>query len=157
MMRTLPLLVVLLAAAPAVAKPWQGIEPGASKRSQVLEKFGEPSRTVTSDGKEIIAYFDKAAIKGTKQVQFRVDPASQLVERIDVFPAVVVDREAMENTYGPACPSSGKQPSTPCHLKKVTEDFRTYLLYPRLGLAIFLQEDGKTVHSLVFTTQQSAR
>jgi hypothetical protein len=156
-MKTIAIVAVLLAAAPAVAKPWQGIEPGQSKREQVVQKFGEPSRVVTSEGKEIIAYFDQKAIKGTKQVQFKVDPGTQLVERIDVFPGPVIDKESVESTYGPSCPSSGKTPPNPCYQKKLTDDFRTYLLYPKLGLAIFLNEDGKTVHSFIFTTQQAAK
>jgi len=155
-MKTIAIVAVLLAAAPAVAKPWQGIEPGQSKREQVVQKFGEPSRVVTAEGKEIIAYLDDKAIKGTKQVQFKVDPGTQLVERIDVFPGPVIDKESVENTYGPACPS-GKQPASPCYLKKLTDDFRTYLLYPRLGVAIFLNEDGKTVHTFIFTTVQAAK
>jgi len=155
-MRTAPLLLVLLASAPALAKSWQGIDPGTSKRAQIVEKFGEPSRTATNDGKEVLAYFDKSAIKGTKQVQFRVDPATQLVERIDVFPSTVIDREMVENTYGPACPS-GKETKAVCYMKKMTEDFRTYLLYQRSGLVVFLQEDGKQVHSFTYTTPQGAK
>ncbi len=155
-MKTIAIVAVLLAAAPVVAKPWQGIEPGQSKREQVLKKFGEPSRVVTAEGKEIIAYFDQKAIKGTKQVQFKVDPGTQLVERIDVFPGPVIDKESVESTYGAACPA-GKAPPSPCYQKKLTDDFRTYLLYPRLGLAVFLNEDGKTVHSFIFTTQQAAK
>ena len=56
---------------------------------------------------------------------------------------------------GPACPS-GKQPASPCYVKKLTDDFRTYLLYPRLGVAIFFNEDGKTVHTFIFTTVLAA-
>ncbi|MGZ3457302.1 MAG: hypothetical protein ACXU86_02235 [Archangium sp.] len=156
-MKTIAIVAVLLAAAPAVAKPWQGVEPGQTKREQLLQKFGEPSRVVTPEGKEIIAYFDQKAIKGTKQVQFKVDPGSHLVERIDVFPGPVIDKESVESTYGPACPASGKVPSNPCYQKKLTDDFRTYLLYPKLGLAVFLNEDGKTVHSFIFTTLQAAK
>jgi hypothetical protein len=154
-MRTLALVAVLFAAVPALAKPWNGIEPGSSKREDIIKKFGEPSRTVTTDGKEILAYFDKAAIKGTSQAQFKVDPGTQVVERIDVFPGPVLDKETIENSYGPACPS-GKMPSSPCYLKKLTDDFRTYYLYPKLGLAIFFNEDGKTVHSFIFTTLKAA-
>ncbi len=154
-MRTLALIAVLFAAAPALAKPWNGIDPGSSKREEIIKKFGEPSRTVTTDGKEILAYFDKQAIKGTSQAQFRVDPGTQVVERIDVFPGPVIDKETIENSYGPACPA-GKMPSTPCYMKKLTDDFRTYYLYPKLGLAIFFNEDGKTVHSFIFTTLKAA-
>jgi hypothetical protein len=154
-MRTLALVAVLVAAVPALAKPWQGIEPGVSKREEVLKKFGEPSRTVTTEGKEVIAYFETEAIKGTSQAQFKVDAKTQLVERIDVFPGPVIDKETIEDTYGAACPA-GKAPPTPCFLKKLTDDFRTYYLYPKLGLAIFFNEDGKTVHSFIFTTQKAA-
>jgi hypothetical protein len=155
-MKTIAIVAVLLATAPAVAKPWQGIEPGQSKREKIIQKFGEPSRVVTSDGKEIIAYLDQKAIKGTKQVQFKVDPGTQLVERIDVFPGPVIDKESVESTYGPACPS-GKASASPCYQKKLTDDFRTYLFYARLGLAVFLNEDGKTVNSFIFTPQPAGK
>ncbi|MFE8597506.1 hypothetical protein KYC5002_18535 [Archangium violaceum] len=155
-MRTIAIVAVLLAAAPVVAKPWQGVEPGQTKKELLIQKFGEPSRTVTTEGKEIIAYFDQKAIKGTKQVQFKVDPGTQLVERIDVFPGPVIDKESVESTYGNACPA-GKAPAGPCYQKKLTDDFRTYMLYAKLGLAVFLNEDGKTVHSFIFTPQPAGK
>ncbi len=155
-MRTLAILAVLAFAIPAAAKPWQGIEPGQSKRDEVIKKFGEPSQTVTQGGKEIIAYLGDKAIKGTTQAQFKVDPGTQVVERIDVFPGPVIDKETIENSYGPACPS-GSAPAAPCYLRKLTDDFRTYFLYPKLGLAIFFNENGKTVQSFTFTTQKAAK
>jgi hypothetical protein len=155
-MRTLAVVAVLIAALPALAKPWQGIEPGVSKRDDVTQKFGEPSRVVTQGEKEIIAYFGKEAIKGTTQAQFKLDNATKVVERIDVFPGPVIDKEAIENSYGPACPS-GPAPASPCYVKKVTDEFRTYYLYSKLGLAIFFNEDGKTVHSFIFTTMKAAK
>lgn len=155
-MRTLALVAILVAAMPALAKPWQGIEPGVSKRDDVIKKFGTPSRTVTNEGKEVLAYFEKEAIKGTSQTQFKVDATTKVVERIDVFPGPVIDKETIEDTYGRACPG-GKMPATPCYLKKLTDDFRTYYLYPKLGLAIFFNEDGKTVHSFIFTTLKAAK
>lgn len=155
-MRTLAVVAVLVTALPAMAKPWQGIEPGVSKREEVIKKFGEPSRIVAGD-KEVIAYFGKEAIKGTTQAQFKVDTATKVVERIDVFPGPVIDKDAIENSYGPACPASGPAPAAPCYIKKVTDEFRTYFLYPKLGLAIFFKEDGKTVHSFIFTTMKAAK
>jgi hypothetical protein len=155
-MRTLAVVAVLIAALPALAKPWQGIEPGVSKKDEVTQKFGEPSRVVAQGEKEIIAYFGKEAIKGTTQAQFKVDSATKVVERIDVFPGPVIDKEAIENSYGPACPS-GPAPASPCYVKKVTDEFRTYYLYSKLGLAIFFNEDGKTVHSFIFTTMKAAK
>ncbi|HZI04724.1 MAG TPA: hypothetical protein VEZ71_11910 [Archangium sp.] len=156
-MRTIAIVAVLFAAAPAVAKPWQGVEPGQTRREQLIQKFGEPSRVVTAEGKEVIAYFDQRAIKGTKQVQFKVDPGTQLVERIDVFPGPVIDKESVESTYGNACPSGKAAASGPCYQKKLTDDFRTYMLYAKLGLAVFLNEDGKTVHSFIFTPQPAGK
>jgi hypothetical protein len=160
-MRT-PVIAILFAAAtaivslPAAAKPWQGIEPGTSRKEEVLKKFGDPSRTMSQDGKEILAYFSKEAIKGTTQAQFKVDPATGLVERIDVFPAPVIEKDTIENSYGGACPA-GAMPATPCYLRKLTDDFRTYFLYVKIGVAIFFNEDGKTVQSFVFTTPKAAK
>ncbi|WP_141332448.1 hypothetical protein [Myxococcus sp. AB025B] len=154
-MRTLIALAVVAVSLPAVAKPWQGVEPGVTKKDEVVKKFGEPSRTVSQDGKETIAYLGKEAIKGTSQAQFKVD-AGGVVERIDVFPGPIIDKETIETSYGPACPS-GPVPSAPCYQRKLTDDFRTYFLYPKLGLAIFFNEDGKTVQSLTFTTQKAAK
>jgi hypothetical protein len=155
-MRTIALVAVLIAALPAAAKPWQGIEPGVSKKDEVTQKFGEPSKMVDQAGKEILAYFGKEAIKGTTQAQFKVDSTTKIVERIDVFPGPVIDKEAIENSYGPACPN-GPVPANPCFVKKVTDEFRTYYLYSKLGLAIFFNEDGKTVHSFIFTTIKAAK
>lgn len=155
-MRTLALVAVVIASLPAAAKPWQGIDPGVSKKDEVTQKFGEPSRVVAQGDKEVIAYFGKEAIKGTTQAQFKVDTATKIVERIDVFPGPVIDKEAIENSYGPACPS-GPVPANPCYVKKVTDEFRTYYLYSKLGLAIFFNEDGKTVHSFIFTTIKAAK
>jgi hypothetical protein len=155
-MRTLALVAVLAASLTASAKPWQGIEPGVSKRDDVTTKFGEPSRVVTNDNKEVIAYFGKEAIKGTTQAQFKLDATTKVVERIDVFPGPVIDKEAIENTYGPACPG-GPAPASPCYLKKMTDEFRVYFLYQKLGLAIFFNDDGKTVHSFIFTTLKAAK
>src|SRR5688572_28599053 len=118
-MRTLVLVTILTTALPAHAKPWQTIEPGVSKRADVLKRFGEPSRTVTTEGKEVIAYFEQRAIKGTSQAQFRVDPATKVVERIDVFPGPVIEKDTVEESYGPACPA-GKAPASPCYLRKLT-------------------------------------
>ncbi len=157
-MRSLAVVALLFVALPAFAnaRKWQGIEPGATKREEVTQKFGEPSRVVTADGRETIAYFGKEAIKGTKEVQFKMDATGKVVDRIDVLPGPVIDKETIENSYGGVCPN-GPPPAAPCFVKKVTDDFRTYYQYPKLGLVIFFNEDGKTVHSLVFTTQKALK
>ncbi len=139
----------------AWAKPWNGVDPGTTTRAEVVKKFGEPSKVVTTDGKEILAYFQKEAIKGTTQTQFRVDPANSVVERIDVFPGPVIDKDTVENTYGPLCAPGAGAAAAPCYTKKLTDDFRTYFLYTKQGLAIFFNEDGKTVHSFIFQSQKA--
>lgn len=156
-MRLPLLLAALLCSATSWGRAWQGIEPGTAVRADVVRKFGEPSKVVAGkDGKEVLGYLGPRAIKGTAQTHFRTDPQTQKVERIDVFPAAVIDRETIESSYGLACPGEGVDPSgQPCYLKKVTEDFKAYLLYPSLGLAVFFKSDGKTVLSLVFTAKSS--
>jgi len=155
-MRFLTLLIAVLSASAAGAKPWNGIEPGASHREDVAKKFGEPSKTVQVETKEILAYVGPQAIKGTTEVQFKIDNGTKLVERIDVFPAPMVDREAVESTYGPAC-SSGSPPAPACYVKKLTDEFQTYFLYSKLGLAVFWNEDGKSVRSFVFQQPKASR
>ena len=140
---------VLLCSLTGWAKPWNGIEPGSSQRDEVLRRFGQPTKTVKQGDVEILAYLGKGAIKGTTQAQFKVDAKSGVVERIDVFPGPVIDKTAIENSYGHACPD-GPPPEAPCYIKKVTDDFRVYFHYARLGLAIFFNEDGKTVNSFTF-------
>ncbi|MBI3185801.1 MAG: hypothetical protein HYZ28_26995 [Myxococcales bacterium] len=146
-MRWVGVLCLLFSGA-ALAKPWHGIEPGVARRDDVVLKFGLPTRTIKKEGKEILAYLQKQAIRGTVQAQFRVDLATKLVDRIDVFPAPLIGRQAIESTYGRACPE-GAPPKEPCYQKKSSGP-RTYFLYSALGLAIFFNEDGKTVQSFVF-------
>ena len=152
-----PLLLVLCLASSSVAKPWQGIDPGDSKRAEVVAKFGEPTKVVPLQGKEILAYMGPKAIKGTQQAQFRIDNATQTVERIDVFPdtAIQIGKEAIENSYGKEC-AQGQSATPNCYVKKMGDDFNAYFLYSRLGLAVFFDKEGKNVSSLVFTPPKGA-
>jgi hypothetical protein len=154
--RTL-LLVLLLVAPVASARAWNGIEPGVTHRDEVVKRFGPPTKTLNVEGHPVLAYTGSGAIKGTAQAQFRLDPTTGLVERIDVFPGPVVDRDAVESNYGPPCPATAAAASGACFLKKLTEDFRTYYFYPRLGLAVFFDEDGDKVQSFVFQPPRSSR
>jgi hypothetical protein len=144
--------VFALLPAEGLAKPWQGIEPGNSSSLDVFSKFGEPSRKVTVKGKELLVYQRDQAIAGTTQAQFKVDPATHVVERIDVYPAPVIDAEAIEKSYGPAC--TGKRDEEPCFYKRPIEGKKPYYLYPGLGLAIFFKDDGDTVQSFAFLPPQ---
>jgi len=149
------LFLSLLLAGAALAKPWQGIEPGTSKKADVIDKFGPATKTVKSEGGEILAYLGEQAIKGAKQAQFRIATATGLVERIDVFPGPVIDKDAIEATYGPMCASAKAEGA--CYVKKLTDDFRTYFQYLSMGLTVFFKEDGKTVHSFVFQPPKGAK
>ena len=95
------LLLALLTPGLVHARPWNGIEPGVTSRDEVVKRFGPPTKTLNVDGHQVLAYTGASAIKGTAQAQFRVDVASGLVERIDVFPGPVVDRDTVESSYGP--------------------------------------------------------
>ncbi len=119
-----------------------------------MKRFGVPSKTLSVEGHQVLAYTGTAAIKGTAEAQFRVDSATGVVERIDVFPGPVVDRETVESSYGPPCPVAAPAAGN-CFQKKLTEDFRTYYYYPRLGLAVFFEEEGDKVRSFVFQSVKS--
>jgi hypothetical protein len=151
------MLTLLLLASAAGARPWNGVEPGVTSRDEVVKRFGPPSKTLSVDGHPVLAYTGTGAIKGTAQAQFRVDPATGLVERIDVFPGPVVDRDTVESSYGPPCPSGSAPAPGNCFQKKLTEDFRTYYFYARLGLAVFFDEDGDKVQSFVYQPVKSPR
>jgi hypothetical protein len=154
--RTYPvLLVALLLPALTHARSWNGVEPGVTSREEVVKRFGPPTKTLNVDGHQVLAYTGASAIKGTAQAQFRLDPTTGVVERIDVFPGPVVDRETVESSYGPPCPVSGAAGPGNCFQKRLTEEFRTYYFYPRLGLAVFFDEDGEKVQSFVFQTVKS--
>jgi hypothetical protein len=149
-------LAILLVGPSVLAKAWNGIEPGVSRRDDVVRRFGPPNKTLTVAGKEVLAYTDATAIKGTSQAQFRIDPSSGLVERIDVFPAGTIDKETVENTFGPPCPKGNTPATGICFQKKLTDDFRTYYVYPRLGLAVFFEEVEDRVQSFVYTPLKPA-
>lgn len=146
-MRTL--LICLLLSSSALAKAWNGIDPGVSTKEDVIAKFGEPSKVITSPTKEQLVYYQAKAIKGSKQAQFQVDPATKKVMRIDVFPAGVVDKEAIEGSYGGPCPKDAP-PVGFCYVKKLTSDLRVYYLYSNLGLAVFFDKEEKSVESITF-------
>lgn len=143
------LISVTLWSLSATSKPWHGIEPGVSTRKDVVAKFGEPSQAKLLNGREVLGYLKQKAIQGTKQAQFKIDPKTQRVERIDVFVGPIILRDEVEKAYGAQCPA-GPLGEAPCYVLKNTGDKRHYFVYPQLGLAVFFLPDGKTVQSLVF-------
>lgn len=153
MKRTLVLLLVLLPGL-AQAKPWLGITPTETLRAEVVKRFGEPSKKVQQDGgREILAYTGEKAIPGTKEAQFTI--AHGKVEQIVVFPSTAVELAEVEETYGKACGSSERPPPN-CYHRLLSDNFRIYFWYKRLGLVVFFLEDKKSVHSILFNAPASA-
>ncbi|MBS2030518.1 MAG: hypothetical protein JST54_21630 [Deltaproteobacteria bacterium] len=152
-MKRLVLLALLLAPAAAQAKAWRNVTPGATPSTDVTKRFGEPTKRLKQGDKKIFAYEGDETIEGTTQAQFTI-AADGKVEQIAIFPATVIERAALAETYGPDC----KDKQVPnCFVQKVSDDdFKTYFWYPKLGLVVFLSNDGKTVQSLLFVKPEKA-
>jgi hypothetical protein len=138
----------------AQAKSWKNVVPGQTPGAQVLKRFGEPTTRLAEGQKQVLAYEGDEAIAGTKQAQFIVGPDGK-VEQIAVFPATVIEKAAIADTFGPDC--SQKQAPN-CYVQKVNDDdFKTYYWYENLGLVIFFDADGKTVGSLLYVKPGPAK
>ena len=104
-------------------------------------------------GQMVLVYSGPQAIKGTVQAQFKLDPATREIQRIDVYPEPVIDVAAIEKSYGKSCETTAG--AEPCYWKKDTAQKHPYFLYPKVGLAIFFKEDDKTVLSFAFLPPQA--
>jgi hypothetical protein len=151
-MSRLLFLAVALSSMAVPAKPWQNIQPGVSSAADVFGKFGEPTRKTEVNGQRVLIYSGLQAVPGTVQAQFKLAPGTQIVARIDVYPAPVIDKEAIEASYGPACDPKAKTPDAngPCYFVKELAGKKPYFLFLKLGLAIFFKDDGKRVQSFAF-------
>ncbi len=151
MSRIVKLMVLVVLASwsrAALAKPWNGLDPGVASVIDVIGKFGEPGKRVTLKGKDVLVYSGDRALKGAVQVQFKVDPKSQTVERIDLYPEPVITSAQIQKSYGEACAAHG--PVEPCFYSRETPTKHRYFLYLKLGLAIFFKDDNETVKSFSF-------
>ena len=158
MPRLLVLTTLLLLPAAAQARSWRNVTPGTTPAADVTKRFGEPTKRLKQGAKKILAYEGDETIDGTKQAQFTIAEDGK-VETIAIFPATVIERTALADTYGPEC----KEKQVPnCYVQKVSDDdFKTYFWYAKLGLVVFLSNDGKTVQSLLYVkpekTEQKAQ
>lgn len=141
-------LLLMMVSGVAIARPWQGITPGGSSCIDVVGKFGEPTKKTSARGQEVIIYSGLQAISGTAQAQFKCDPVTKEVQRIDVYPAMALEVESIEQTYGIEC--DPREHHEPCYSKKETPQHRVYFLYAKVGLAIFFKDDKRTVQSFTF-------
>lgn len=113
----------------ALAKAWQGVSPGVSTQTDVINRFGTPSTQGKLEGRNAMVYKGDQAISGTKQAQF-IATENGVITEINVFPANQLDREAVEGTYGKSAQ------------KTFTEDFRSVWIYRSLGVMVFFGKDG---------------
>lgn len=136
---------------PAAAKPWYGISPSETHKNEILDRFGEPSKSVTKAGKETLVYAGSKAPKGTVQAQFKLN-SELIAERIDVYPSVKLTPAAIEKAYGVAC--DAPETTDPCYVKKETPTKRLYFVYLKLGLAVFFDDDDRYVKLITFLPGQ---
>ena len=123
--------ILFLASLPAIgsAKPWQGVNPGTSTQTEVVEKFGEPTTRTKRGNRQVLAYLGEQALPGTKQAQFYVGEDGVVLE-ITVFIATQLEREAIEGTYG-------KSPE-----KTFTDAFLPVWIYRSAGVTVYFGKDG---------------
>lgn len=131
--------VWFLLLSPAWAKDWKGVVPGTTKRSEVMEKFGPPTRDMARTGEypKGILYQSAQRLEGTKQVQFLMD-AQDVVQVIYVFPALDLKRDQIVATYGKDFE------------EKLNDSFKTYLHYKKDGIVVYFKEGNAVVSSITF-------
>lgn len=137
------LLAVALAPLSASAKAWQGITPGVSTMSEVVNKFGEPTTRSKRSTRTVLAYLGEQALPGTKQAQFHAREDGVIVE-ITVFLATQLDKDSIEGTYG-------RSPR-----KTFTDDFLPVWLYEAEGVTVYFAKDG-IVNAISFSAGRSGK
>src|SRR5512139_2810 len=138
-MRSVQVGLLLLALAPglAAARPWKGVNPGASTQQEVVERFGEPTTRTKRTGRTVLAYYGEQALEGTRQAQFHVD-GQGLVSEITIFLTAQLDQDSIEGTYG-----------KPPQRTFVEDTFQKVWVYPQQGVTVYFGKDG-FVEALTF-------
>ena len=134
-------LAVVLASSSAAARPWHGLTPGASTKSEVVKKFGSPTRELAMSARYAsgLVYQAKEAQEyGAEEAQFFFDNAGKLTE-VFVFPQVALKREDIIKAYGAN------------YEERRTDDFRLYFQYKADGFVVFFDKDNESVFQLQFT------
>ena len=135
--------VALLSLLPAAAfaKAWHALTPGTTAKTDVLRKFGAPTRelTATNTYDSGLVYQGKTAgAHGAEEAQFFFDAGGKLTS-IFVFPAVALRRDDVIKAYGTA------------YEERRTDDFRLYFQYRAEGFIVFFDKDNESVYQLQFT------
>jgi len=138
---SLGVIVVFLLPVVARAKAWHALTPAVTSKSDVMKKFGAPTRelTATNTYDSGLVYQGKTAQgHGAEEAQFFFDAAGKLTS-IFVFPAVALRRDDVIKAYGTA------------YEERRTDDFRLYFQYRADGFIVFFDKDNESVYQLQFT------
>lgn len=125
---------------PAVAKEWKGMHPGKTTKSQVLDKFGAPTKEFSKGGKlsDGVRYEGDEAIEGALQADFFFDINEKLF-RMDIVPARELTRKQVARVYGKD------------YLEGTTKKGLKYIRYGKKGLTVFFEQDSNKVMIFLFT------
>ncbi|HOX46635.1 MAG TPA: hypothetical protein PK668_23750 [Myxococcota bacterium] len=139
------IIALLAQSPPARAKAWKGMEPGKTTKEQVIDKFGAPTKAFTQGGElsDGLSFQGDQAIAGTTEANFFFDKAEVLF-RIDVYPEREVSAAQVRKIYGPDCE------------QKRLAGGLSVLVYPKAGLSVFFNPDGKA-HIFQFTPEPKAK
>jgi hypothetical protein len=129
---------VLLGPSFAEARAWKGINPGTSRKDDVVTRFGEPTSHTKRGPRTVLAYFGEQALEGTKQAQFHVD-GSGTVQEITIFLVTPLDAETIEGTYG-----------KPTQKTFVEDTFQKVWVYAGQGVTVYWAKDGSGAEALSF-------
>jgi hypothetical protein len=136
-------LAALLLGLPAAARarPWHGLTPGISTKSDVLKKFGSPTRELPMTARYsggLVYQAKEAQEYGADEAQFFFDEKGKLLD-VFVFPNVALKRDDVIKAYGTAFE------------ERRTDDFRLYFQYKADGFVVFFDKDNESVYQLQFT------
>ena len=121
------------------ARDWKGLTPGASNRTEVIEKLGQPTKEINRGGSlsRGVVYQGQQKVEGTRQVQIFFNEEG-IIDAMNVWPQSQITKEQIIKTYGQDFE------------EKLTDAFKPYLNYKEQGLVVFLQEGGKMVSSITY-------
>ncbi|MBN2493879.1 MAG: hypothetical protein JXR96_04740 [Deltaproteobacteria bacterium] len=140
--RTLVSVALLACLWPAelAAKSWKGLTPGVTTRTQVINKYGEPSKSFSKGGKlsDGLNYQGEEAIEGALETNFYFDK-HEVLFRIDIFPAREINAKDVERIFGAD------------YTKKQTKRGHIFFHYAKDGMIVFFSKDSDKVHSFIYT------
>lgn len=124
---------------PAGQVSFKGIGPGKTRRTEVISRFGKPSKAVSRGGPLVdgISYRGEQAIEGTREACFFFDKQGVVIQ-IEAFPLKQLARADVVKVYGEAF-EEGR-----------TSKGVLYLRYAALGLVAYFEPETDLVRAFVF-------